>query len=361
MIAINANFVEKLLAITGPIEMPDYGLTVDQTNFMAETQKQVEISYDKKANTPKKFIGDLQAKLMDRMKLFTKDEWLKVAALTSESLQTKDIQVAFTNQDEEAMAEQYGWNGRLKQGNGDSLALIETNIAGQKTDGVIAETVAHNVEISGDGGIVDTVKLTRTHNGKKGDLFSGVRNVAYLRTYVPKGSVLLSSSGFEAPSSTFFQKPASATVPDPDIAASEATAQISDGGVVTQEEDGETSFGGWMQLDPGQTKSITLSYKLPMTANDILTQSQGGPEGTKPNASSQAAYLLLLTSQSGKTDRQLTTTITYPSNWNPSWHRPDELQTATSTATYSGAWDEDRALALFFSSTGYAQATTVSP
>lgn len=361
VIAINATFVEKLLAITGPIDMPDYRVTVDQTNFMLETQKQVELDYDKKANTPKKFIGDLETKLMDRMKLFTKDEWLKVAALTSQSLQTKDIQVAFTNSDEEALAERYSWNGRLKQGNGDSLALIETNIAGQKTDGVITESVAHNVSIAQDGEITDTVKLTRTHNGKKGDLFSGVRNVSYLRTYVPKGSDLLSASGFQAPSSTFFQKLATSTVVDPDIAAAEDTAVSSSDGIVTQEEDGETSFGGWMQLDPGQTKSVTLSYTLPFRASDILAKSQDVPSDLKPTGNSQAAYLLLLTSQSGKASRELTSTISYPASWNLSWHRPDELQTASSSATYATTWDQDHALALFFSSTGYAQATTASP
>ena len=70
VISINASLVERILEITGPIDMPEYGKVIDKSNFMLETQKAVELEYDKQANTPKKFIGDLTQEMMKRLKSF---------------------------------------------------------------------------------------------------------------------------------------------------------------------------------------------------------------------------------------------------------------------------------------------------
>lgn len=346
VIAVNASLIERLLDITGPIDMPEYGKTIDTSNFMLETQKAVELEYDTIANTPKKFIGDLSVKLIERMKTLQKKDWLKIAALISHALETKEVQVALTNADEEALAERYGWSGMLKGGSGDRLALIEANIAGQKTDGVISEAVRHHVDIQNDGSIVDTVQLTRTHGGRKGELFRGVRNVSYLRAFVPKGSRLLSASGFRPPPPSLFKQPEEATTPDVDIHAIESTARTTSNGIRFEDEGSYTSFGGWMQLDPGETQQITLSYKLPFTVADMLPQTETSPDRSAAGAT--RAYLLLLASQSGKSNRTLTTTISYPSSWRVAWSRPTELQLEGTVARYTGTWDRDRALALSF-------------
>ncbi len=347
IIAVNASFVEHLLALTGPIDLPAYGKTIDASNFMSETQKAVEIDYDHAANTPKKFIGDLAAKLLERLKSLKKDQWLSVASLVSDALETKDIQLALSRPDEEALAERYGWNGRMKDGTGDELALVEANVAGQKTDGVVAESTVQNVDIGTDGSIRNTVTLTRTHNGKKGELFSGVRNVSYLRAYVPKGSILISASGFNAPDPKLFKPPDDTTRPDPDIAQSEATAHETPDGVTVATEGSRTVFGGWMQLDPGETQTVTLTYRLPMTVNEIAEKLDAAPE-RPASENPSSAYLLLLTSQSGKTSRQIATTVTYPKGWGVSWSRPQELVTKGNSVIFSSAWDRDRAIALLF-------------
>lgn len=341
VVAINASFVERLLEVTGPIPMPEYGKIIDPSNFWIETQKAVELEYDKQNNTPKKFVGDLAAKVMERMKLFGKDDWLKVAQIISMSLETKEIQVALSNSDEEALAEQYGWNGRMKETFGDSLAVVEANIAGQKTDGVITEDVVHHADIAADGSIRDTVTLVRAHGGKKGDLFTGVRNVEYLRVYVPKGSVLISASGFKTPDQKYFQKLDSDVKPDARIALIEEKAKVLENGVTVEEDGVRTVFGGWMQLDPGETQTISLVYRLPMTASDILAKLDTAPERPSDQAS-QGAYLLLLTSQSGKTKRQLTTAVSAPASWGLAWSRPEASN--ADGLRYHGTWDRDQVL-----------------
>ena len=73
---------------------------------------------------------------------------------------------------------------------------MNTNINGYKTDGVIDETIEHQSELQTDGSIVDTVTITRTHNGgnEKYDWWNKV-NGDWMRVYVPEGSKLLEASG----------------------------------------------------------------------------------------------------------------------------------------------------------------------
>ncbi len=353
LVAVNASFMQKMLKITGPIDMPEYGKVITADNFMDETQKAVELEYDKKANTPKKIIGDLFDKLMERSKSFTKEEWLGLAAAASQSLDTKEIQVAMFKPDEESLVERFGWNGQMKSTSGDSLAIIGTNIAGQKTDGVVSEAVTHTAHIQSDGKIIDTVRLSRTHAGIKNELFHGVRNVEYLRVYVPKGSELVSATGFDTPPANLFKQPLDTDPSDKDVASVEATQKKVGLAVTSSVEDDRTVFGGWMQLDPGQSQEIVLSYELPFKVQDILQKINEVPDSSA-QGNARGAYLLLLTSQSGK-ERALTQNVQVDQPWKTVWTR-DAVRLAATTSTkdngiaWTGTWDRDQAVAALLSS-----------
>src|SRR5690606_6034200 len=100
-----------------------------------------------------------------------------------------------------------------------------TNIAGQKTDGVMKEMVTHEAKILPDGETIITLTIAREHTGKKGDLFSGVRNVNYLRVYVPLGSTLIDAGGFSPPDPKLFKFADPRAEPDPMIHEQETNAR----------------------------------------------------------------------------------------------------------------------------------------
>ena len=336
VIAVNSSVLQKLLVVTGPIEMPEYGKTITAENYLLETQKAVELEYDKTENKPKKFIGDLLPKVLEKMKGADKETMIKFAAVMTEALEIKDVQVFFNDAEEEALVEEWGWNGRLAPTPGDMLAVIEANIAGQKTDGVIDEEVTHVADIQEDGSIIDTVTLKRTHNGQAGELFKGANNVAYVRVYVPQGSQLLDAAGFQPPEQRFFD-PLLPTDPiDPDVARFVTDERVDPAtSVVITNEFGYTAVGGWMQLAPGSSSATTFRYRLPFTTQDLAqTVASGTVSGSDKNA-----YLLLLTSQSGKANRTIDSRVTMPDSWKASWsHTPF----ASSTELI---WDRDRVVA----------------
>ncbi|MBU2566769.1 DUF4012 domain-containing protein [Patescibacteria group bacterium] len=352
VIAVNADFMNKVLAVTGPIEMPEYGKTITADNFFIETQKAVELEYDKEDNTPKKFIGDLFDALLAKLPEMDKSDWLALAASASEGLKTKDIQVAMFDKDDAAFVNRFGWNGRLKEAPGDSLAIIGANIAGQKTDIVVEESVKHETNIHADGTITDKLIINRKHNGIKGDLFTGVRNVQYLRVYVPKGSRLISASGFEPPSETLFKKPLDTDPKNLLLEQVELSARQGPGTVWQAIEGDRTVFGGWLQLDPGMSQEIILVYEIPLSVRDIMQNLDTSPEVADESA--RGAYMSLFTSQSGKS-RYLEHVTYIEQPWQMIWSR-DLDDTGLSDQkgqiyTWSGVWNQDRVIASLLTTT----------
>lgn len=319
VVAVNATFVVKLLEILGPVEMPEYGRTIDAENFMFETQKIVELEYDKEENAPKAFIGDLAPILLARSTEADMPTFLQILDLVGTSLAEKDIQLYFDNNTLEAAVEELGWSGAVKQTSGDYLMVVNTNLGGGKTDQVIDQDVAVDVAIADDGSVVNTVTITKTHLGMANALFSGRNNVDYLRLYVPLGSELLSASGFEIPPDELFEPSEVDLEVDRDLAAAMTNlAHDTQSGTAVWEESGKTVFGNWMQTAPGETEVVTLTYRLPFT---LVAEEAGFLAKARAGLGwgSIVPYSLFLQKQSGADTRTTDVTVTVPEHWSTAW------------------------------------------
>jgi hypothetical protein len=266
VVAVNASMMEDLLRVIGPVEMPEYGRTITADNFMDETQKIVELEYDKTENKPKQFIADMAPKVLEKLMKIQAGDLSKFAGLMRSAILKKDVQVYIKDTEAEQKVADFGLAGKLRDiaDFTDYFMMVDTNIAGQKTDGEIVKNIDHSSEIMRDGTIIDTVKITRRHDGVKGTLFSGVRNVNYLRVYVPAGSELLEASGFVAPPDNLFKPVRDGYLPDEDLTRVEGAAYVDpESGTRINNEFGRTVFGNWIMVDPGKAVTMTLKYRLP--------------------------------------------------------------------------------------------------
>jgi hypothetical protein len=293
VVAVNATFVADLLRLLGPVEMPEYGRTFDAENFIFETQKIVELEYDRSENAPKEVIGDLAPILLKRIQEADVQTLLAVVDLVSRGLEEKDIQLNFREDDLQTAAEDFGWSGSLKQTNGDYLMVVNTNLGGGKTDGVIDQDIQVNVQVNDDGSSVNTVTVTKTHRGMKTALFTGNNNVDYLRLYVPRGSQLLSADGFEIPPDDLF--------------------------------DGKTVFGNWMQTASGEVETVTFKYLVPASIfTDQASQSWSDQIKHKLGLPELGEYTMLIQKQSGVVSRTTTVNVSLPDGLTPLWSSTGE-------------------------------------
>lgn len=266
VVGLTHRLIERLLGVTGPIELPAYGVTIDQENFARVAQEQIELKYDLRVNDPKKFIVDLVPILAERLSQLDLSQYPALLATALESAATGDLQLWSAEPAVQENIITLGWSGAMRSPDGDFLELVDTNVGGGKTDGVIDQQINHRVDVDRDGRLLATVGVTRTHRGTFGNPFTGYRNRTYHRFYVPRGSRLLGADGFTTlPASIFLSLPAGSK-PDPLLTSTEGRVVVDEqSGTRINDEFGLTVFGNWTELDPGETKTFTLTYELPLT------------------------------------------------------------------------------------------------
>jgi len=316
VIAITPETIKKLLAITGPIEMPAYDITITTDNFVAETQNQVEALYDQEDNRPKKILADLAPILIEKVLQVNANsseertaQLMGIIRTGEESLQEKHILIYHRNEAIETMIKKRGWGGEVIQNEkGDYLSVIDSNINGYKTDAVVEEKIKLETEIQKDGKIINTLTINRKHLGGNEDYdwYNRV-NADYMRVYVPKGSVLLEASGNTVEEYNPPMDYASFKI-DPDVAAIEKTIKIdSASGTQIFEETGKTVFGNWIYVSPQEEVTVVYKYELPFRI-DFESQSKEAD-----------AYSAIIQKQAGDVGNDYTATIKFPEEWSIAW------------------------------------------
>ncbi len=321
VVAVNATFIEKLLDVIGPVEMPEYGLTLNAENFVFATEKAVEIDADKTKNTPKAILGDMAPKIIEKVKAADTKTLIALVMLVEKGLIEKDIQVYFRDNDAEKTMQDFGFGGAIAQTKGDYLMVVDTNIGGGKTDAVIDQDVEVLVNISESGSIQNDLTLTKTHHGMASALFSGKNNVDYVRFYVPEGSVLLSADGFEAPSSRLFETSDIPLTPDDDLSiVMSGQTRDSISGMDIWNEFGKTVFGGWVQTAPGETQVVHVSYRIPQVlfSTDADTSLLARLR-RQLGFDNHDGYSLFVQKQSGVVSRTTTVHVNAPSTLKTYW------------------------------------------
>lgn len=271
VVALTNRLLENLLAVTGPIELGQYDVTVDTENVTSVTQEQTERKYDLRANDPKQFIADLLPQVAERVADLPADRYPALLAVLASAFTTGDLQVWSPEQSIQTEVVRLGWGGSFPSSLGDTFALVDANVGGGKTDRVITTDIVDRVVVQTDGTAVATVTVRRRHEGQAGDALTGARNRTYHRLYVPLGSKLLSAEGFAAIPPGDFQPIPDDSAPDPLLARIEGRVVVDElSGTRMNDEFGRTVFGNWTELHPGEETSFVVTYQLPFRLTSDL-------------------------------------------------------------------------------------------
>ncbi|MHB8903487.1 MAG: DUF4012 domain-containing protein [Patescibacteria group bacterium] len=361
VISVTPTVIERLLEISGPIDLTkEYGLVIDSNNFWETTQKVVERNNLIKThpdyvvglatsstvvdvnlplqqdlennpdNKPKKIIGDLMAKILEVLpQKLNKDNLVNIISLLEENLAEKQIMFYFTDSNFQAAVSKRNWAGEIKTSDKDYLMVVDTNIAGQKTDRKIIENIEHASEVGSDGTIINTLKITRTHTGIKNEPLTGVRNNDWLRIYVPLGSELISATGFSAPDDKYLnKKPESEWFKSPLLDNEENALTDAESNTKIYTENDKTVFANWTMVDPGQRTEIIIKYRLPFNFFAFKPSSKLSTYINKflnPDKVDLLPYSLLLQKQPGTIPADFSSRLVLPDKIKVFWRYPDNL------------------------------------
>ncbi|MBL7058148.1 DUF4012 domain-containing protein [Patescibacteria group bacterium] len=340
VVSFTPTFFENLLKVIGPVSLSEYDLTLTSENFWQTIQEIVEQQPNKNnpkylvsdANKPKKIIGILAKRILEVIpERLNQEKLITLISTVNKSLNSKQILFYFEDKELQTSVQKYGWDGRIKETSWDYLSVINTNIAGQKTDKVIDQEVKHIAHVMSDGTVINTVNITRKHNGQRGVSFTGVRNVNWLRVYVPKGSYLIEANGFSKPDDSYFDEPDSEWMSDPNLLAEEAAITNDPSGTRVYEESGKTVFANWTMLDPGQTQVINFKYQLPFKIRVQKEIKEEGLEFIKDKILLKQLdlmpYALLLQKQAGFKESIFSSKLILPDDMKIVWRYPQGITT----------------------------------
>lgn len=284
VIALTPNLIMDFLKITGPISLPNYGVTLTDENFVEQTQRLTTISNDLPTNSPKQMLADLFPIILQRLSKTTPQQLTELVIAIQNELTGKQIVIYSRDEAIQKELAALHWSGELEKTEKDYLAVNSSNLGGTKTDLFVDQNIRLMTNISPDGSITNQLIISRTN--KMPDL-AGTENLSYIRVFVPFGSRLISNTGFNYKVLDFPDDQKYKI--DDDVYAWEKNS-VTDNLSQTRigEEAGKTFFGNWLNVKAGETKTVSLIYQLPfkLSAVDrysLLLQKQIGAMPSKFN------------------------------------------------------------------------------
>lgn len=251
VIGVTPTVISKLLDITGPITIGNSAFT--SANITDELEYQVEKGFVG-TNTPyfqrKGIVGDLGEELIKRLMALPVSRLPELAVVAQSSIDEKHLMATFDDADLQAYAAAHDWSGQLPVDAGDTLTVVDANMAALKTDPAVERTVSYGIHPDGDG-FVATASMKYAHHGRFDWKTSRYRT--YARFYVPLGSTLIKGEGMLQDDKIYNPKGAPGTI--------DVSTDL-----------GRTVFGGFISIEPGATKTLSVTYRLPAgvtkTVND---------------------------------------------------------------------------------------------
>jgi len=201
-------FMEHILEVIGPIQVPSYNETITAQNLEdrlhyyqldnAGISKQVVIQPGIKSTSDRKRFTSLLAHLlMDHVRHAPPDEILAIGRQVLFDLKTKDLQVYVTNAQIENLLIQYGDAAQIDRSTThDGLYVVQTNISASKASQYVRTIIHDTVTLDATGGATHLMQLRLVYS-QLGPVYGydGYRD--YIRVYVPPNSKFLAGDGFD--------------------------------------------------------------------------------------------------------------------------------------------------------------------
>lgn len=291
VIAINTNVLETLLKLVGPIPVPEYGLVINENNFLAELQREVETGKNKqKGENPKKILSVVAPTIMERLGMLPSELKEVLIEEIEAHVKEKDVMFVFENGRLANFLKTKGVDGsvyELPAGFwGSYLAVVNANVAGGKSDAFMNEMVRGRIDVSNDGSSFVNLTVARTHNGKnEKDPWYTADNKDFMQIYTNPNSSLIDIQG-GAKRDLYEEEYSDEYETIDDLKKIEKTmVRLKGMNAWTMRAFEKNVFAAWLITSKGETKELQVKYQIAGDPNFTLDE--------------KTPYILIFERQSG--------------------------------------------------------------
>lgn len=307
--------IEHVLRVTGPIRIPAYNETITSQNLEARLHyyqldnagiaKQSSISGSNTATSDRKQFTSLVARtLMDNLRHSSPTTLLAIGQQMLHDLQTKDLQVYFSNTQLEGLLTQQGYAAQVDRSTThDGLYIVQANVSASKASQYVKTMIHDTVTLDANGGATHNLQMQLAYTQL--NFVYGLDTYRdYVRVYVPQGAKFLGGNGFDTgtplcggplascgpksiyahdemvcPAGLYFAGASAPMIGDNYAGAWHPLDTIGTPTNFTSDEAGRAMFGGYVVIPKNCTMTVTLSWYVPPIGHgtyNILVQRQAG-------------------------------------------------------------------------------------
>jgi len=263
VIAVNDSVFEPILNITGQIELKNYGLVVDKSNFISFFKKQIIDSAQAIPQSEGREIFSVFIQsLLNKLQEISSEQFIQIFNILEESLKNKDIQIYSSDDEVEYYFDSLDWTGKIAESKNDYLAVVFNNIEKGFTKDERQKDINLETKISSST-ITNILKISSQSLSEKDKNLE-----TFLKIYLPKGVTIIDSSGgyFKKINDNWpYEKLGYQN--DSDLEMIESKKIIDESkGIEIFEEESKTVIGTWAKLS---LKPFSLTYQLPFQEEDL--------------------------------------------------------------------------------------------
>lgn len=312
VIAITPEILKYLLLTTGPVSLPEYDITINESNITDSLQTEVEFGQDKVAGKdPKTVLSGVASVLIERLSLKSLSELTELGIGMQTLMQQRQIAIYSSSYDLSAFLGKARYDGGLVTFDSDYFMLTENNISVDKSNAFIDRELSRRVDIGADGSVDIGVTIRRTQFRDKSIPYVDPNNNNF--TYLIKENA--SSIEFALPSGS-------------KIYSELSTMAIQPRG----KEGGYDIYQFRSDLVPLVPSEYSFSYRLPF----------------KIAEGSFAVFNSFLQLQNGGWPYKLTNTTSTPDSWELSATNKRDILSSGNTVVYNEYVNKDMFLSLVY-------------
>lgn len=268
VISIDTDFLKSMLSVVGPVTVADYKETVTAENFYLLTQTHAEKDFFPGSTQKKDFLRSLANTLLLEITEGKGVPYQRFLKELGKSIKEKHLLFASPDSATQQLFTVNNlssslWDGRKKEQNTflDFLGVIDANLGANKANYYVNKSVQQDVVIGEDGSMRTTVSVTYLNTSKKDSIFGGeYKN--YIRFVVPDRAAL---QNVTIDNQT---QPIRRAITDP--------ADFTRNGFISPKElevdeahiEGKKSIGFLMIVPMGETKTVSLTYRIQNAINE---------------------------------------------------------------------------------------------
>lgn len=195
-IAINLETLRLLLKSIGPLELSDYGETINDANLAERAQFHAEVNFFPGSTAKKEFLSSVADALFTKLKTADAKTLLSISSALMTSLESSDTQISVNNVSSERILQTLGWNGAVESKPcpttpcyDDYLYSVDSNFGVNKANFYITKDASLDISISKDGLPTHTLQTT-WKNAATSNAWPAGSYKNYARLYLPPSSVI---------------------------------------------------------------------------------------------------------------------------------------------------------------------------